>query len=256
MLRGSITQIFAPRPAVAVGHMLEHEDLTRLLARIVAPDASGLNRVNYAELAGSLKPQLDEALHALQAVEVRELNRDAQFAYWINLYNAAVLKVVATHYPVASICDINLGGTLVSTMIGGPWHAKLVQVAGVKLSLDDIENQILRKVFVDPRLHYAINCGSIGCPNLRPNAVTASTLEADLESAAHDFINSPRGVRLTDGKVVLSSIFKWYVRDFGGSERAMLGHIAGYAEGNLGTAIGAGPKAIRYDYDWWLNDWL
>lgn len=250
----SLSDIFAAHAAPGTGAMLDPTDLAGLMDAVVHPSACGLNRVDYARLAGDLAPRLAECVRDLERVDPASLDRNAQFAYWANLYNVAVLQVVAAHFPVASIRDIALGGDVVASLIGGPWKAKLVRVREVALSLDDIENRILRKLFPDPRLHYAINCGSVGCPNLPQQPFVAATLDADLDAAARAFINSPRGVRTERGGLVLSSIFKWYVKDFGGSERAVLDHLRHYATGDLAAALEAGTTVARYDYDWRLND--
>jgi hypothetical protein len=129
---------------------------------------------------------------------------------------------VASHYPVRSIRDISLGGGLVATLSGGPWKAKVAKIQGIELSLDDIEHGILRPVFKDPRVHYAVNCASIGCPNLRTEAFTGAKLSQQLDSAAGDYVNSSRGVRFENGRGVVSSIYVWFEEDFGwhGSRRS------------------------------------
>ena len=119
---------------------------------------------------------LDDYLQMLESVQVTDLNPDEQFAYWINLYNALTIWVILEHYPVESIQDISYG-----LLTRGPWKENLATVEGVDLSLDDIEHEILRPVFQDNRIHYAVNCASIGCPNLQSTAFTSNNLEDLLE---------------------------------------------------------------------------
>lgn len=234
---------------------VNHDVWARILAKRVRQDSSGLNRVDYGSIKHQDRESLGEYIGQLCNFDVLNLDRREQFAFWINLYNAVTVKAVVDHYPVSSIRDIKLGGSLSSSVFGGPWKAKLVNVCGSALSLDEIENTILRGIFKDARLHYAINCGSIGCPNLRGTPFTSTTLDRDLDEAAREFINSPRGVAIENGRLILSGIFKWYRRDFGGSEQSVLAHIRGYSEPSLRSAIDANGKVDRYDYNWRLNDW-
>jgi hypothetical protein len=155
---------------------------------------------------------------------------------------------------VKSIRDISLGGGLVAALSGGPWKAKVVKIQGVELSLDDIEHGILRPVFKDPRVHYAVNCASISCPNLRTEASIGAKLNQQLDSAARDYVNSPRGVRFENGRPVISSIYVWYEDDFGGTDQGVLDHLRRYAAPPLERRL-AGVKSIGKDaYDWGLND--
>lgn len=252
-MSNEITSRFAPRLVGSAGLTVDHGVWHRLLAAHVEPGRDGLNRVDYSGLKSNSK-HLSDYIAQLERTDVTALTRDDQFAYWVNLYNALTVRVVVDHYPVASIRDIALGGSLAAAVIGGPWKAKLAKVCGLDLALDDIEHTILRGEFKDPRLHYAINCASVGCPNLRIEPFTGGDLEITLEAAARDFINSPRGMAIENGQIVLSGIFKWYRRDFGGDERAVLAHIARYADKPRRAAIERRLPVTRYDYDWRLND--
>jgi hypothetical protein len=254
-MAGEIETAFTPpaadAPATAV---LDHAAWDALLRRHVRPASIGPTRLAYAAFTAADRASLAAYLAGLQQRGVAGLDRAGQFAFWINLYNAQTVATVLARYPVASIRDINLGGGVRAALLGGPWQATLMTVAGVRLSLDDIEHAILRRLFRDPRLHYALNCASMGCPSLQPRAFTAATLEADLQAAAQAFVNSPHGVALTPRGVVLSSIFEWYAKDFGGTEDAVLRHLAGHAEAPLRAQLLAAPGVAAYQYDWRLND--
>jgi hypothetical protein len=118
------------------------------------------------------------------------------FAYWANLYNALTLDVVLNAYPVTSIRNIkSRGAGFDLKALFGPWRTKLVTVAGRRLSLDDIEHEIMRPTFRDPRVHYAVNCAAVGCPNLWPQVWPANSLNHDLDRAARTYVNDPRGAR-------------------------------------------------------------
>ena len=195
-----------------------------------------------------------EYVATLEQVDPRKLDRNDQFALLANLYNAKTLEIVASRYPVKSIKDISLGGGLVASLTGGPWKAKVIKLQGVELSLDDIEHGIMRPIFKDPRVHYAVNCASIGCPNLGTEAFIGAKLNAQLEQAAKDYVNSPRGVRFDNGQPIVSSIYVWYIDDFGGTDEGVLDHLRKYAAPDLEKRL-AGVKSLGGDdYDWSLND--
>ena len=218
------------------------------------PSRDGINRVAYRAFSRRDQARLERYLAYLQQVVPAELNRREQFAFWINLYNAKTVDIVLRHYPVGSIKDINLGGGLLGLVSGGPWKAKVATVAGHRLSLDDIEHSILRPIFRDPRLHYAINCASIGCPNLSQNAYTGAMLEQQLDAAARAYVNHPRGVKVSGGQVRASKIYSWFQADFGGTESGVLRHLRRYADPSLARKL-AGKTAISsFAYDWNLND--
>ena len=209
--------------------------------------ASGVNRFDYAAVSPGDRGVLEGYLDDLQRVRPASLSRDEQMAYWINLYNALTVKVILDHYPVSSIRDISLPGSR-----GGPWKAALVTVEGRALSLDNIEHDILRPIWKDPRIHYAVNCASIGCPNLAGRAYRAAVLEEMLEEAARAYINHPRGVSLKGRKLTLSSIYSWYKEDFGNREE-LYDHLLRYAEGESAAAVQGAGGRVRYRYDWALN---
>lgn len=218
---------------------------------VVANHPSGINRFRYAAVSPADRQALSAYLDALQQARVSGLNRAEQNAYWINLYNALTVKVILDHYPVKSIMDIDISPGFFNN---GPWDAKLLTIEGEKVSLNDIEHRILRPIFKDNRLHYALNCASLGCPDLKPQAFTAVNLEELLTTAAKAYVNSPRGARLVDGRLHVSSIYVWFQVDFGGSEAGVVEHLRQYAVGTLAQALRTYDKGLRDSYDWRLND--
>jgi hypothetical protein len=215
-----------------------------------APHPSGVHRVAYARVSPEDRKTLKDYLDKLQSVPISAYNPAEQRAYWINLYNALTVQVVLSHYPVKSIRDISISPGLFSS---GPWDAKLLVIEGEKLSLNDIEHRILRPIWRDPRLHYAVNCASLGCPNLQPEAYSAGNAEALLEKGAREYINHRRGVTIKNGKLTVSSIYQWFKDDFGGSREALLQHWLKYAEAGLADTLKAYRGALDHDYDWRLN---
>ena len=231
---------------------VDHGAWTQMLERRLTPGRDGVNYVDYAGWSGSAdRERLAAYLNELQSTDVDRLNRAEQFAYWANFYNAGTIQVILDHYPVSSIRDIDISPGLFAN---GPWGAKLFTVLGEPLSLDDIEHRIMRPIWRDPRIHYAVNCAAIGCPNLVPQAFTADSLPKMLEANARSYINHPRGVALVDGDLVVSSIYRWFREDFGNSERGVLAHLSQYAGENT-QALLQGRRGINaYRYDWALND--
>lgn len=230
---------------------VDHTPWDRFLSRyLVTGDPSGINLMDYASVTNADRQSLDTYIAALEQTEVRNLNRNEQRAFWINLYNALTVQVILDHYPVASIRDVDLSRGLFSS---GPWKAKLVEIEGEPVSLDDIEHRILRPIWQDPRIHYAVNCASIGCPNLQPEAYTAANTEELLDRGAREYVNNPRAVSLADGTLTLAAIYDWFSEDFGG-EAGVLRHIERYADAGLATAVRSYTGRIRYQYDWTLNE--
>ena len=127
-------------------------------------------------------------------------------------------------------------------------------VEGERLSLDDIEHGILRPIWHDPRIHYALNCASISCPKLQPIAFTANNEERLLDEAARAYVNDPRGVRITNGRLTVSSIYVWYRDDFGSSDSAVIDHLRRYASPQLAAELARFRKPDEDAYDWRLID--
>jgi hypothetical protein len=227
-----------------------------LLGRYVVPNADGVNRVDYARWKANAedRAKLSAYVAEMQKRMPSRMGREEAIAYWSNLYNAITLNVVLDRYPVSSIRDIKSEGLFDPKAYIGPWRTKRATVERKAYSLDDIENDVLRPVYKDPRVHYALNCASYGCPNLRTKAWAAVTLEADFDAAARDFVNHPRGVTVLPGnKLKVSSIYNWFAGDFGG-EGAVLAHIRKYAGPKLAAALAPGVTVAEDDYDWSLND--
>jgi hypothetical protein len=206
---------------------IDHSAWTKFLSLYLEKSADGVNRMRYVDIPQADRSRLDEHVARLATITISRFSRAEQRAFWINLYNALTVKVILDHYPVASIRDINISPGLFSI---GPWGKKLVAIEGESLSLNDIEHRILRPIWKDPRIHYAVNCASIGCPNLMPLAFSPANTDLILEQGARDYVNHPRGVAIIDGKLVASKIYDWFKSDFGDSDQEVLAHIRRYAE--------------------------
>ena len=234
---------------------IDHSSWRAFLEKyVVAARPSGVNRLRYGNVAKADKSALDGYIAGLEKLPISTYGRNAQKAYWINLYNALTIKVVLEHFPVKSIKDISLSSGLFGGLFGGgPWKAKLAAVEGEKISLDDIEHRILRPIWKDNRVHYAVNCASIGCPNLQAEPFTAENLERLLDRGAREYVNHPRGVAFMDERLRVSSIYDWFQADFGGSSRTVVRHLQEYAKPALRQRLEGYGGSLGYHYDWSLN---
>ncbi len=216
---------------------------------VVTGHPSGVNRLSYGSVSPEDRKSLDAYVGALEAARVTALDPAEQKAYWINLYNGLTVQVILDHYPVESIRDIKSG-----LFKAGPWDKKLLEIEGEKVTLNDIEHRILRPIWEDNRVHYAVNCASMGCPNLQPEAFTVDNMEDLLEKAAREYVNHPRGARVEGAKLTLSSIYDWFQVDFGNSEREVIGQLLQYAGEPLAAKLKGFDGKVRYEYDWSLNE--
>ena len=174
-------------------------------------------------------------------------SREEQLAYWINAYNAFTVKLIVDNYPVKSIKD--LGPRLKIPLVSDVWHYKFFKIGGVDTSLDEVEHQILRKEFDEPRIHFAINCASVSCPPLLNEAFVPERLESQLTQAATAFINDPSRNLITANHAQISPIFSWFKEDF--TKRSSIISFL-----NLYSKEKINPTAqISYlDYNWSLNE--
>jgi hypothetical protein len=234
----------------ASAQRIDHSMWDRLLKQYVVSHPSGINRVRYQDIRVEDQKLLKNYLQTLQGLPISSYNRKEQQAYWINLHNAFTVDLVLSRFPVASIRDINISPGLLAR---GPWGAKLVSVEGEKLSLDDIEHRILRPIWQEERIHYAVNFASLGSPNLQPAAYTGENTEALLDKGAKEFINHERGVALTGGKLKVSSIYIWFQDDFGGGAEGLMEHWLNFANPALAGALEKYQGGLSHDYDWRLN---
>ncbi|PSW10575.1 DUF547 domain-containing protein [Photobacterium rosenbergii] len=227
--------------ATSNSQKVDHSRWQRLLDKylVVQPQQT---LFRYSRVSDSDKYELDRYLRDLTKINPHQLGRNEQFAYWVNLYNAQTVKMILDEYPVSSITK--LGGIFSF----GPWDEQVLTVNGKPLSLNDIEHRILRPIWRDPRIHYVVNCASLGCPDLQPEAFTASNTERLLEKSATRFINSRKGVNPQGSKTQLSSIYEWYGSDFG-NQSQLQKHINQYRQG---ASITLGN--VSYDYNWSLNE--
>ncbi len=198
---------------------------------------------------------LDGYLAQLANAEVRRMSSDEKLAYWINAYNAFTVRLIVDNLPIKSIRDIS-----------SPWKQKRWLVGETLYSLDTIEHEILREEFREPRIHFAIVCASIGCPDLQRWAYRGRQIDAQLDRVTREFMNSPKHLSVTTDATLwgrestvlqISKIFKWFGGDFtDGGKRSVYDFILLYTHAAAAESLKAaqGKVKIRYlDYDWLLN---
>ncbi|PIF01024.1 MAG: hypothetical protein CR994_02970 [Maribacter sp.] len=163
--------------------------------------------------------------------------KEERLAYYINLYNAGTVQLILDNYPLGSIKDIFR-----------PWGKERLKIGDDSFSLGEIEHDILREMG-EPRIHFAINCASYSCPKLLNRAYSASKLEEQLEKATFDFINDPTKNKISQDRIALSKIFKWYRSDFT-TENPLIDYLGKYVDIKI-------PQDTEIDfltYDWDLNE--
>lgn len=224
-----------------------HTQLDRLLKQHVVE-----GWVDYRVIKANQK-ELDLALDAManvSAVEFKQWDKQSRLAFLINLYNAATLKLIVTHYPVKSIKDIG-------SFISGPWKQKMVRLLGQTVTLDYLEHEVIRKEYGDARVHFALVCAAKSCPPLRSEAYVGQRLSEQLDDQGRIFL-SQRGKNRVDMKektLLLSPIFKWFSADFERQSGTVKNFILPYLRDADRLAVKSTSFKVTYsDYDWSLNE--
>ncbi len=229
--------------------VIDHSAWDSLLTRyVLSGDRSGINRFDYEAMADPDVKSLQDYIRNMSGLDPRDYNRLEQQAYWMNLYNAVSVQAIRENYQAA--LSASTGNT---SALDEAWNADRVKVAGKKLSLNDIEHRILRPIWKDHRIHFGLNCATLGCPNMLPRALSGRTLKSQLKDAGRLFVNDDRGVYYADGKLRVSRIFDWYREDFAADQKGLLKLFAYYADDSKALYLLGFSGAIDYQYDWRLN---
>ena len=246
---------------VSTAHAFDHQQWDTLLKKyVVVYEGGKSSAVNYTAMQGDIKKIQTylKRLSLVSKVEFYKWPESEQLSFLINTYNAATLELVLRDYPVDSIKELG-------SLFFSPWGKDFIYLFGELRSLDDVEHHLIRKNnrYHEPRVHFALNCASIGCPALLDEAYTAEKLERQLERQTVLFLSDETRNRFFDKHLSVSSIFKWYREDFEFNWRSShsLEHFfMRYAQAlDLSDAqvaeIAAGKIEIIFsDYDWQLND--
>ena len=230
--------------------VISHQIWQEFLDHHIITNEEQINLVDYANLSQHDLSLLKEYLKSMSQIDINNYNRQEQLAYWINVYNALTVQTVANYYPVANIQEINISPGLFSV---GPWGANLVTIKNIPLSLDDINNRIIRPIWNDPRTHYTLNNATIGAPNLSKIAYQGEQLEQQLNDAASTYINSYRGVQVIEGKLILSKIYDWFEEDLGGTKQDVIVHLSQFAKEPLLSQLKHINTIDNYIYNWHIN---
>jgi hypothetical protein len=226
---------------------IDYQLWNNFLSKYVISDDKGNNLVKYADVTAKDKLDLNNFISTLTSLNPLILNRNQQFAYWVNLYNALTVQLILKNYPIKSITK--LGGFFSF----GPWNDKITTINGKSITLNDIEHRILRPIWRDKRIHYVVNCASMSCPNLRKKAIEPNDLNTVLSQAETEYINSSKGVKEEGGLVVLSEIYNWYSSDFGDKATLLKYLIKHLKNENLKQALSQKNVELNYQYNWALN---
>lgn len=216
-----------PTVALAPDHVLFDQLLKKYVSTSGVVDYKGL-KTKEADLDKYLAEMAKE-------IPTSKWSRNASLAYWINAYNAATLKLILKNYPVKSIQDINSGK---------PWDLKWINLGGKTYTLNNIENDIIRPTYKDPRIHFALVCAAKSCPPLLNEAFTETNVDRLLDARAKNFINSPAN-DISASKLNVVKIFDWYQADFG--------NVISFLNKFSNTKINPGASISYKEYDWSLN---
>ena len=247
----AVTACFSA-PVAAAGPAFDHTLFDQLLRSHVV---DGL--VDYDAFASA--SEFGSYLGSLAVFDPARLDRDEQLAFWINAYNAYTIQLINSHGERRSIRNINKSLGFVKAY--GPWNERLAVVGGTRYSLDEIEQNIIRPHYRDPRIHFALVCAAMGCPPLRSEAYVGARLDEQLEQQGRAFLTRQPSKNRVDPAsriVYLSPIFlsfRDYRKDFGSSDAAVGAYVARFfPDGPEKTLLSSGRFTMRETaYDWTLN---
>ena len=241
----SILIAFSANPK-AYAYTFDHSKFDQILKQYV--NDKGL--VDYNGIAKD--PRFSEYMASLKTAQTDKMTRDGRLAFWIDAYNAVTIDKVIKWKPKKSVRETPIPGVWTSTKF---FTSRENIVAGRKLSQDDIENDILRKKFKDPRIHFAIICASLGCPPLPRFAYTAENVQTKLDEETRKYINSPRGTRIdrANNTLFLSKLFDWYAADFKAKSGSVMNFIRPYLAPETLEFLKQNPKIKYIYYNWALN---
>lgn len=227
--------------------VVDHRVWQVLLDRNTRDWPDGITRVDYARFSAADRELLEAYVREQSALPVASLSRVEQLAFWLNLYNALVVRLVLDHLIVGSPDEIQTGGLFSR----GPWDVPLVRVEGREVSLAGIRREVLAPVFRDPRWHYGLCDGTLGAPSLGRQAFIGDDVDRRLEDSAIEYIAHPRAVDLPadrPGILRLNSLWRRHMDDFGGSLQAVFASIDLYAEAELRAVLARDPQVV------WMDD--
>ncbi len=227
--------------------IIDHGQFDHVLENYVLPNhQSGINRFRYGDIKRADRKKLDCYIKKLSRLDPTEYSRREQKAYWLNLYNALTIREVLRLYPIDAMLSTDFT------------DRQLVSVNSSKLSLNDIQNRILRPLWKDRKVLFGLSCATLGCPNIQDRAFTGSNSKSMLRKSTREFINHPRGLVVHKKQLQASKLFDWYADDFG-SDKNMIKFLAHYADDRKALYLLGFDGDINYAFDTRLNspdvDW-
>jgi hypothetical protein len=244
-----IVALSAP-PAAGAAPDVDHSAFDSLLVRHVTD-----GWVDYDAFQAA--PSFAGYLASLEQARPEALDEASRLAFWINAYNAFTIQLVNSKGERDSIRNINKTLGLIAGK--GPWQEPIVRAAGRAWTLDQVEHEIIRKHYQEPRIHFALVCAAVSCPPLRNEAYTGARLDAQLAHQARRFLleePAKNRVDVAGGVLYVSPIFDWYKADFGGSDEAVGRYVAAFHPAGPARELllTARFKLVTTEYDWTLND--
>jgi hypothetical protein len=244
IITGSLVSCGSLNPTKENTIPVDHIAFNSLLKKHV--DEKG--NVNYRGFENDRIP-FEEYLTKLKKNPPNDKNwpKNKQLAYWINVYNAFTIQLILENYPLESIKDI--GSKIQVPFINTPWDIKFINIGGEAYDLNNIEHNILRKNFNEPRIHFAIVCASFSCPKLRREAYKAEMLEQQLSDQAKLFLEDQTKNQIRKEEIKISKIFSWFEGDF-----TKKGSLIDFLNLYSRVKIDSKAKVAHLDYDWSLNE--
>lgn len=225
---------------------IDHSAFADFLDKYLVVRDDAPNLIRYQKVSQADHKRLVGYIQRLATIPLAQYNRKVQLAYWLNLYNAALLNLILDHYPVDSIRKINWGQA-------GIWEIPAVQVDGYRLSLATIRYDILQPIWHQSLVYYGLSSAALGGPGLPAQPYSANGIEQQLRANARKFINSDQGLRINDDKLIVSSFFERYRNAFGRSDTALISQLREHAAPALSARLDVFNTISEFTYDWHLN---
>ena len=213
-----------------------------LWTKLLQDHVSETGKVNYEGFLEDIEPFDEYLVELREKAPMKDWSDAERKAFYINCYNAYTIKFIISKWPVSSPKDVKFSGK-------DMWNFRMVQVGPQKYTLQQIEDNILRRMG-DPRIHFAINCGAESCPKLLNEAYVAEKLNAQLEQVTKAFIRNEKHNEIKSKKVEISKIFEWYAKDFNEGDMTLISFLNKYSE----VTIEKDAKVQYKEYDWSLNN--
>lgn len=214
-----------------VNAQIDHQQLDNILKLHVTEKGE----VQYSTLKPKIK-EIESILKIYAQARPSTFSKDDRLAYYINVYNLSIIFKILQKYPIKSIKELNNGN---------PWDDKFITIEGKKYSLNDLENTLIRPVFKDPRIHFALNCGAKSCPILLNEAYKGAKLGKQLDTQTQKFINNKKFNVIEKNKVNVSKLFDWYKDDFG--------NVCDFLNKYSNIKVNQSASISYLLYDWTLN---